>query len=463
MQAMDAARTGRVQDMDILLGGIPRSGTTALARAVALHPEIFCWSSESALLPVMDQVTMGLPMRRENQLLVERMLFRQLKSVLIDKSDWHREIIGVVPTVELTLEAVHRLAVDATGILGKNLRRDQALQECGQLLARFFRQYTTRRLIAEKTPSNALLVPGMLGLARRWLVTHREPFAVIASMYARSTADPWGEVMAGEIEQRVGLYSRHAQCIASAGLHSTEVMVVPFDELLSNPSHTLARACAFLGVESTSDYLDRVVGIVGGPTTTDAWERVTPLNRWKILHLCASEMSALGYSQDYYQVPFEHMIQGTPKALESCIEPLYGVFKAAEPDRLAWMQRSSSLAVYAPIGINTLVLRIYNQISPLIEHSCAPGLAVDDLRIQAHNIGPDNCSVLLSELSLASDFCKDWLIDLHAAEPVGHHGNWRLLRINFETNFAYTPCLTLVDAADERTFSVGLAGCRLEV
>ncbi len=448
--------------IDLLLGGIPRSGTTALARGVGLHPEVFCWSSESALLPMMEQLTHGLPMRPENRPAVEQMMTRHLKSAVIDQRDWHRTTAGFTPPVEIGLEAIEGLASRTAGILGQGMPRVQTLQESASLLREFFAQFTDRRLVAEKSPSNVLLIPDGLCVARRWLLTHRDPFATIASMQQRSKADPWAEVMGGEIEQRIGLYVRHARGILHAREHPNEVMVLNLDQLATNPAGSLATVCLFLRIEPTLSFLDQVRSIIGGQPSRAAWERFSPLDRWKVLHLCADEMRGLGYSQHYYQVSFSELTRRTPRRVKGRIEPLYGVFSAPAGDRLRWMQRTACTAIYLPRGVNRLVLRVYNLTSPLIGALHSHGLNVADLKVSAHSMGGGKSRVTLSELSLAKDFCADWAIDLRRAEPVGHHGEWRLVRVDFETNFAYTPCCTLANASDERTFSFGILDWQLD-
>jgi hypothetical protein len=446
--------------MDILLGGIPRSGTTALARAVELHPEIFCWSSETALLPVIDELTRGLPMRAENLPGVAQMISRHLRSAIIDQGEWNRAKYGSLPRAQITVTEIDQLARTCSSVLQQRLPRRQALLECASLLRDFLGLHSDRRLVAEKTPSNVLLLRESSNLACRWLLTHREPFAVISSMSGRAS-DPWAGAMRGKIEQRIGLFLRHAREILFAR-NSREAMAIDYDELITNPCGTLANVCVLLQVEPTLNFLEKVRGIIGGEVVTDSWEQFDALDRWKILRLCSGEMQSFGYTEYYYKVQLDHMIYGLPQTLDPQIEPLYGIFEPPAAGELRWVQRSASLAVYAPQGINVLTLTICNNISAVAEAARLFGIVSEDWRVTAFSDVGAQSPLPLSNCSLAKDFFGEWKIDLRGAKPVGHHANWRLFKIDLETNFSFTPCFTLADSPDERALSVGLVGWRLE-
>jgi hypothetical protein len=453
--------------MDILLGGIPRSGTTALARAVELHPDIFCWSSETALLPVIDELTRGLPMRAENLPGVAQMISRHLKSAIIDPGEWNRAKYEILPPAQITIEEIDELARTCSSVLQQRLPRQQALLECASLLRDFLGRHSDRRLVAEKTPSNVLLLHESSDIACRWLLTYREPFAVISSMSSRAS-DPWAGAMGGKIEQRIGLFLRHAREIPFAR-NNREAIAIDYDDLVTNPYGTLANVCVLLQVEPTLNFLKqvrRIIGgkprIIGGKVVKDSWEQFDALDRWKILRLCSGEMQTFGYTEHYYKAQFDHMIQGLPQRLDPQIEPLYGIFEPPAAGELRWVQRSASLAVYAPQGVNVLTLTICNNISAVAEVARMFGIASEDWRVTALSDVGVQSPLPLSHCSLAKDFFGEWRIDLSEAKPVGHHGHWRLFKIDLETNFSFTPCFTLADSPDERALSVGLVGWRLE-
>jgi SAM-dependent methyltransferase len=456
----DSKRDSDNRKMDLLIGGIPRSGTTALARGIELHPDIFCWSSESALLPMFNELTRGLPMRSENRRVVEQAVGRHLTRALIDQWEWHRKTIGVSPPVEITSKEIERLASRVTGALERGLSRSEVLDECACVLRSFLQQYTDRRVIAEKSPSNVFLIPDSLNVARRWLLMHREPFAVVASMLKHAESNPSAAVMRGEIERRIGLYVQHAGRIMAAKKHPGEAMVLDYDHLLADPTTSLTAACRFIEVEPTLPYLESVRSIIGGQTRTNTWKHFDPLDRWKVLNLCAAEMEGLGYSQQYYQVAFDDLTRGIPESLPPSIQPLYGIFEPAGDGGMGWVQRSASAAVYASGGIDKLVLKVHNKVSPLMPALRSCGLDSSDLQVTAYST-TSRSRVVLSKLQLGGDFSADWSIDLRGAEPVGHHGNWRLFKVDFESSFAYTPCCALPHALDVRTFSFGVLGWQL--
>jgi hypothetical protein len=458
-----APRTSHLKtEMDILLGGIPRSGTTALARAIELHPDIFCWSGETGLLPLLDELTRGLPMRADNLVGVTKMICRHLKSVLIDQREWIAAKDHVAPPVRINVEAVEHLASQVAAVLQSQLSRAQTLKNCTGILRTFLNQYNNRLLLAEKSPSNVLLIDGSLTLARRWLITHREPFAVIASMLERTKSDPWAGIMGGEIEQRIGLYIRHARSVISAKASPSEAMLLGYDSLITDPCGSLANVCSFLRVEPTLSYLDQVRCIIGGKPATDKWKQLAPLDCWKVLRLCSREMQALDYDERYYRASFDHMISGLPKTLEPQMVSLYGSFDPTQSDPMRWVQRKASFAVYAPQGVNALRLRIHNNVSAIIESSHLPGVAPEEWHVTAYCDTGTGSPVPLSSLSLAVDFLGDWQIDLRDIEPLGHYGNWRLFKINLEANFAFIPCFMFANASDERPFSFGLVDWRFD-
>lgn len=53
-----------MRGLDFVVGGIPRSGTTAFADALNSHPDVFCFASETGLLPLTQQISghAGIPL-----------------------------------------------------------------------------------------------------------------------------------------------------------------------------------------------------------------------------------------------------------------------------------------------------------------------------------------------------------------------------------------------------------------
>lgn len=45
-----------MKGLDFVVGGIPRSGTTAFADALNTHPDVFCYAYETGLLPLTQQI-----------------------------------------------------------------------------------------------------------------------------------------------------------------------------------------------------------------------------------------------------------------------------------------------------------------------------------------------------------------------------------------------------------------------
>jgi len=173
-------------------------------------------------------------------------------------------------------------------------------------------------------------------------------------------------------------------------------------------------------------------------------------------------MQALGYTEHYYRTSFTEMSRGLPTSLESQLQPLYGSFEPTELLPMRWVQRSSSFAIYAPRGVNTLTLKIHNNISAVLEVLRVQGDSTEDWHVTANSDAGAASPLRLSRFSLTENVFGDWQIDLRGAEPIGHHGNWCLFKIDLETNFAFTPCFTFAESSDVRTMSFGLVDWRLD-
>lgn len=444
--------------MDVLIGGIPRSGTTALARAIELHPEIFCWSTETGIAPLIEQLTQGFPMRPENLPGAAKLINRNLRSAIIDQGNWRKKSGGREIAVDET--EIEDFSSQLAMILTVREPRTELLRLCSIALRRFLENINSRRIIAEKSPSNALLLRDSAEAAKCWLMTHREPFSVLVSMQQKTEADPFSEILSGPIERRIGVYLTHARNVLIAQATPDITMTVALHELRTDPCGTMAKACMLLGVEPTLSYLNDVRSIIGGVVQLDTWSQFCPLDRWKAIKLCCVEMQALGYDDFYYRLPLSELTRHVPIFIDGHIEPLYGFYE----DTLVggfWVKRNASLAVYSPKGFDSVCINVYSNIRVIKLAASHLDAAPTGLRVTAFNRTIDGKLTYMDTLSLDEDCAGEWRLSLSNHEALGAHGNWRLHNIELETNFAFTPCLSLPDSQDERTFSFAVSGFRL--
>lgn len=208
--------------MDFLVGGIPRSGTTALADALNAHPDIYCYASETNLLPF--AIALGTDDRPPSSVLpvVQSRLTEMLQQTMIDMVDFNLQQGSPAPERRFSRRDITHMCANIVQSGADGRGRKPLYQTAIHELAAHLRAQSQKPIVGEKTPANVLALDSLGERAvdeqRRpvMMMTVRQPFGVIQSMRARasSNTDPYATAFRGDAAQLAGSYVRYALACA---------------------------------------------------------------------------------------------------------------------------------------------------------------------------------------------------------------------------------------------------------
>lgn len=339
----------------VLIGGIPRSGTTLVARLIGQRDDTFLWPGETWVLPNVAKLWAGGPPNPECRAQIMQCMRRSLRAALVDMRAWNDANSKLIAVSHVTEAQVDKLVEDLTDLALRAPSRAAALRGGAGILERFQREWSDSPIVAEKTPENIMLFQELSGaLDPTWVVSHREPFAVIASLQNRAGADPFAPWDAS-VETCVGMYLKYAWAVISAARALRPPILVGYDEACSNPERLMERLSARLGKDSQRQVDKRKIRF----SRADAWRAFSVSERWLILALTRGVRGCLGYGPQAYSETFLDMVQGAQELPEFASRPLMGV--SSEPDSaLHWIEQNSAHAILCSSPARRIEVDLYN-------------------------------------------------------------------------------------------------------
>jgi len=262
----------------LLIGGIPRSGTTALARALEHHRHLAVFPFETGLFPLLADLVGEGPLPEAAMDAAAGALRRNLAGTcaLVDllemDESWGfaaspRDARRALEDLYLRAEHLVRNGAGGPGVVGDLARAfERTLGLHGE------------RLPVEKTPGNAFHAVWLAGpLGRPLLLTVRNPVAVVASMRRRAAdaRDPAAAQFGRTLEESCGLYLEYGRAIAATMVAAASpVAIVPYEALRDSAGAAMRVACRSVGLDPDALDVRRVGAIVGPgaekPVTLDA-------------------------------------------------------------------------------------------------------------------------------------------------------------------------------------------------
>lgn len=214
--------------MSILIGGSPSTGSSLLRRMLNRHPDIFCGSETSLLskAELYDDWTKN-------------------KTKLLKKSFFGLSDAGWQNFTGVALaEDYPWTKKELKPILTKS---DSLVKFITTFFAKCLSE-NEKSLWAEKTPSNAFTFDPFLqtfGSEAKVVLTVRHPLDAISSMHNRGMT----------LYDSICVYLLN---VAKASLlhDNTNLKIVKYEDLVSNPEMTLKSLCEFLGVAFASSMLE---------------------------------------------------------------------------------------------------------------------------------------------------------------------------------------------------------------
>ena len=346
--------------MDIVIGGMPRGGTTVAAKFYSLHEDIFCYAGETHFLPLIFNLVGTTPCIGAQVDVVANHIRHQLISTMVEmlrysvkKGAHKRNLIFSEKTVDDMMPEVWSILND--GSTGQDLY-GRALGVMRSAIS----SGTDRPVVGEKTPSNLFhmaeyghLFEGTLSVA-----VVREPFGVLRSMRGRCVAnDDYSGAFDGCIESNLGVYLAYARAVKRT-LESKNSLLIQYEEMANDPAEVLRRMYGYWGREPD----DRAVNFVENGNDTEVADRApmfykrlklrstsdlfTPDEIWKIATLTRSVRSELEYPDELlagvgWDIPAEwsgHLAQSQVFALDGFLPP--------NEEGAMYLARRGSLVVY---------------------------------------------------------------------------------------------------------------------
>ena len=350
--------------LDLVVGGMPRAGTTVAAKFMSLHPDIFCYAGETHLIPFMHGMFGHLPCRPDKIDLVAGYLRQQFMTAMVEMPRFSvsqgahpGNLIFDETSVDDLVDAVrgHLTAQ----LYGADLYQ-ASLATLGDLLAKADPRY----IRGEKTPSNIFAMADFANTNTvKNIVVMREPLGVLRSMKARvEGGDSYAAAFKGNLEANIGMYLEYAMAArrvleSSAGGH-----LVRYEDIAQNPATVLQEMFKLFGREPE----ERVIKFVEGTWDREIADRapmnyrrlevkagfnaLSPVDVWKIFSLTRELREVFGYSDEAmthrgFEIPTEWPGIEVP----SKILPLYG-FHPAGWISGPWMKRRGGLIAYLGTG-----------------------------------------------------------------------------------------------------------------
>jgi|GEM_PF-3535355 len=406
----------------ILIGGVPRGGTTLALRLIGDYQGVFAWPGESGVLNTTQALWSNgapNPACREQ---IEANVLENLVSALIAMQSWNLAS-GDMPDAPLPdLSQVQALAHAVTDAAYAAASVRHALVLAADALSAFLSDFTDAAVIAEKTPNNIFAFPHLCDLSSLlWIVCHREPFAVIASMQQRAGADPFAAGWDSSVDGCIGVYLRHAKRVIRA-LRTGQAVGICYDAMCNKPdrffSDVAARSGFALGPHAGLGVVRQIAGRQG-------WRKFDPIQRWRVLRLTESVRRLLGYDEGYYGLEESEMSDPAPLDCFAA-DALNGLYSVDAGATHRWMAGEASFAIVAPHDVSAITARVFVP--------AALGLPAQALTV----VG--SAGRRLAHVAVPPDQLTAITVDLSRAAPLAVSEQGRLFRFDV---YAAQNCLPL--------------------
>lgn len=455
--------------VDILVGGMPRSGTTLAAKFLSLHSDIFCYAGETHLIPFMYGMMKHYPCLPEKQEAVLVLAAQNLQSALVDMPRYSVSR-GAHPGNLIFDESDVAGVVGALrGILREGLTGEQLYASLREEMRHLISRRSPRQYVGEKTPSNIFVMAeeerhhGTLNLS-----VVREPFGVVESMEARVGNDPYADAFSGTIEHQIGIYISYGEAVARAGRNGCG-MLVRYEDMAKEPARVVERMFGHFGKTPEARVLDFVEGAPDPDIAGRApmhYRRLavkpisgkkSPLELWKILTLTGAVRGMFGYDDAYMRslgAP-ERPVWPKEVAVHDCVIPLFGLSRVTNGlSRFSetWrMEQDARLIAYVSKVADQRIILDIERVAP-------DGMDWAEARLTA---------CLGGEVALVAPLgegkkCSKMEIPVRRDQISPIEGAGGFILIDLHSSHAYSPLAHTVQGQDHRPCSAIIRGMRVK-
>lgn len=450
--------------LNLLVGGMPRGGTTVAAKFMSLHQDIFCYAGETHLIPFMHGLFGQLPCREDNIDLVTRFLRQQFMTAMVEMPRFSvsqgahpGNLIFEEKDVEDLIDAV-RSHLEAQ-LFGAELYK-ASLATLRGLLSKA----NPRIILGEKTPNNIFAMADYASLSTtKNILVMREPIGVLRSMKARvEGGDAYSDAFKGDFEANIGMYLEYAIAARQVLNKSGGSLLVRYEDIAQTPATVVREMFKLFEREPE----ERVVRFVEGKWDRDIANRapmnykrlnittdyaeLSPVDIWKVFSFTRELREIFGYSDAAmaelgFDVPSEWPDVEVPFE----VLPLYG-FHQTEQSASPWMKRRGGLVAYFGNGqSHVITLKLESKFPDQVKHMAELRVSVNGIHRETLRVNSGDQSTVVS-------------VKVHSDEliPMGNKGGYAV--IDLESSVAYSQIGHTADGNDAREISFQLSNRKID-
>lgn len=451
--------------LDLLVGGMPRGGTTVAAKFMSLHQDAFCYAGETHLIPFMHGMFGQLPCRRDKVDLVSNYLHQQFMTAMVEMPRFSVSQGAHPDNLIFAEKDVDNLVDAIRGHLKKQLYGATLFRAALVTLRDVITnsKAAKRLILGEKTPNNIFAMAEYAGETKtKNVVVMREPIGVLRSMKARvDGGDAYSCAFKGDLETNVGMYLEYAAAARKA-LTAPCSLLVRYEDMAASPAKVIQNMFNMFGREVE----DRVIQFVekgGDPEIANrapmnyrrlcvngGLRELSPVDVWKIFSLTRGVRDEFGYSDTEmaglgFDVPAEWPCVDIPsQVLLLSGFHLKGLFGAA------WMKRRGRLIVYLGKGrSHDVFLRFKSKFPDIMKDEAVLRLLINDVNREELSVRSGK-QVVTVKLNIRSD----------ELIPMGNKGGYVV--IDLESSIAHNELGHSSDGVDAREVSFQLVNWSID-
>lgn len=466
MQASNKTDYSQIAPLNLLVGGMPRGGTTVAAKFMSLHQDIFCYAGETHLIPFMHGMFGQLPCREDKIDLVARFLRQQFMTAMVEMPRFSvsqgahpGNLIFEEKNVDDLVDAIRGHLNNQ--LYGVDLYK-ASLITLRELLSKS--KADQRIIFGEKTPSNIFAMADYAGtIAAKNIVVMREPIGVLRSMKARvEGGDAYSNAFKGDLEANIGMYLEYAiaarQVLNSIG----DGLLVRYEDMARTPAK-VAREMFKLFQRETEE---RVVQFVEGKWDRDIANRapmnykrlnittnyadLSPADIWKVFSFTRELRETFGYSDTAMaELGFDVPSEWPDVEVPSKVLPLYGFHQAGWIGG-PYMKRSGGLVAYLGKGrSHDIILELKSKFPEQVQSEVELRVSVNGIQREALKVATDSQSTVVN-------------VKIHTDElvPMGNRGGYAV--IDLVSSVAYSQLGHTANGDDAREISFQLSDWKID-
>ena len=434
-------------DLEFLVGGLPRSGTTAVANLFNFHPAAHCCAQESAIAPMCLHFAGSAPVAQRHLPSVRQEVFRWLDLALRDIGDHHFDANAAFEAERqwnrFDAQRVRFFAHRISDLLEAGLYGEELIRRSLAAFRNEIATDTQRAFIGEKSPDNvfALARFGQLG-AKLAVVMKREPCGFVRSMRLVQTgAERFDKLFRQSFWKMLGMYINYAEAIArlrpAAGL-----LVVDYEDLLAYPLSFTSKFFATAGFTPNAVAEMRAAASLRPQKSRRAWADLPAAELAIVWHVTQDARAQLGYNAGYYA---RQGLLEQPSSEAFCVaadgaHAMTGFHSNGADNPLLWLADVGRLAVETMPQTTKVTFSFWVNLPP----SVLPLGGVATLDICAGS--PEH---VVARLAVTGGPCDcEVTIDLHEVAPLLASSAGALRIFTFRASHAFCPvALPASDAA----------------